>query len=273
MGSLGWGEVGVDDDIAGKRWSGTRMSTGALGGSSMLLSNGLAGLRVRGEGWFSQVEVNGAEGIAPLTLEMRRARFTLEWSQRHRFLGGHVVSLQLEGGLRYGFGEGTEGAAMEVGGGLRYISPSSGVTMEGHGRMLATGSSGSDEYEEWGVRGLVQINPRGSRGGLSLRLVPAWGETASGVQELWENGVSARSDRTLGKQKGRVNVQAEYGLPGFQGTPYGRFYRAHGGARAFGTGLRYEVARVLDLRLEGTRTESAAGSARHGLAVRGSWHF
>ena len=273
VGGLGWGEVEVDDDIVGKRWSGTRMSTGALGGSTVLLSNGLAGLRVRGEGWFAQVEVNGAEGMEPLTLHMRRARFALEWSLMQRFQGGHQVSLQLEGGLRYGFGDGTEGAAMEFGGGLRYVSPSSGVKVEGHGRMLATRSSGSDEYQEWGLRGLVQINPQGSREGLSIRLVPAWGETTSGIQELWERGVSDRPDQAFAMRNGRLNAHAEYGLPAFQGAPYGRLNLAHGGAKTFGTGLRYEVSRVLNLRLEGTRTGGAGRPTHHGLAMRGSWQF
>ena len=74
-------------------------------------------------------------------------------------------------------------------------------------------------------------------------------------------------------RKGRLNAEVEYGLGEFDGTPYGRMHVVDGGARAFGTGVRYEVSRIFDLRIEGTRTQSAAAPARHGLSLRGHWRF
>jgi len=268
-GSFGWGEVAVDDAFAGRRQSDARTTTGAVGASRILVANGASALRVRTEGWLSRVEVDEGDGMDSLTLEMERARFALEWSQVHKFRSGDEVTVLLEGGARFGDGEGTDGAGMEFGGGLRYANPTSGLTMEGQGRLLATGDSG---YEEWGFRGLVQIDPQ-ARTGLSARLVPAWGEVASGVQELWEQGVSGRRDAAAAMRKGRLNAEVEYGLGEFHGTPYGRVHLVDGGTRAFGTGMRYEVARVLDLRIEGTRTQSADAPARHGLALRGHWKF
>ena len=73
--------------------------------------------------------------------------------------------------------------------------------------------------------------------------------------------------------RGQLNAEVEYGLLRFAGTPYGRFYIVDGGDRAFGSGLRYEITRVLDLRVEGTRRQSALSSARHGLTMRGQWKF
>ena len=35
--------------------------------------------------------------------------------------------------------------------------------------------------------------------------------------------------------------------------------------------MRCEITRVLDLWIEGTRTEGLGGPARHGLAMRGRW--
>ena len=269
VGSFGWGEVAVDDEFAGRRESGARSTTGAVGASRIMVTNGASSLRLRTEGWLSRVEVDGGEGMDSLTLEMHRARFALEWSQVHKFRSGDEVTVQLEGGARFGDGEGTDGAGMEFGGGLRYASPTSGLTMEGHGRLLATGDSG---YEEWGVRGMIQIDPQAATG-ISLRLVPAWGEAASGVQELWDRGAGDRRDLASGMRKGRLNAKVEYGLAEFHGTPYGRVYLVDGGTRAFGTGMRYEVSRMLDLRIEGTRTQSVDVPARHGLALRGHWKF
>ena len=269
-GSFGWGEVTVDDEPGGERASDTRSRGGAVGGTRIMMTRGASALRLRAEGWMSQVEVEGSEGMDSLTLDMQRLRVALEWSQVHMLPGGREVNFLVEGGLRYGDGDGTEGAGMEVGGGLRFISGTRALTVEGHGRVLATGPA---NYEEWGFRGLIQIDPQAVTRGFSVRIAPAWGQSASGVQELWERGVGDRSDAGQALQRGRVNTRVEYGLGDFGGTPYGRFYVADGGARAFGTGMRYSVTRVLDLRFEGTRTEGAAGPARHGLAMRGRWVF
>ena len=206
-----------------------------------------------------------------LTLDMQRVRVSLEWSQLRRLASGSEVNIVAEGGLRYGDGDGTEGAGMEIGGGIRFASASKALTMEGHGRMLATSPN---DYKEWGVRGLLQIDPQAvNRRGLLVKIVPAWGQSASGVQELYERGVANRPGMGYDPRKGRVDTRVEYGLGDFGGRPYGRFHVADGGARAFGTGMTYSITRVLDLRFEGTRTERADGPARHGLAMRGRWVF
>ncbi|MXW17846.1 MAG: hypothetical protein F4Z83_09920, partial [Gemmatimonadetes bacterium] len=269
-GSFGWGEVTVDDEPGGERMSDTRSRAGAVGGSRIMMTRGASALRMRAEGWMSRVEVDGSEGMDSLTLDMRRMRVALEWSQVQALPGGREVNLLVEGGLRYDDGDGSDGAGMEVGGGVRFTSGTRALTVEGHGRLLATSPT---DYEEWGFRGMIQVNPQAVLSGLSLRIVPAWGQSASGLQELYERGISDRPDMSHSLQRGRVNTRVEYGLGEFNGTPYGRLYIADGGARAFGTGMRYELSRVLDLRVEGTRTEGASGPARHGLAMRGRWVF
>ena len=269
-GGYGWGNVEIEDDRKELRSSAVRMINGAIGGGGDLLASGSASLRLKAEGWLSRVDVEGSEEIDSLTLDMRRARVALQWKQGYQFEAGHEVSVLLEGGLRYDNGDMANGGGMELGGGVRYVSPRGGFTIEGRGRMLATGHLG---YEEWGVGGLVQIDSHGRGEGLSVRLVPAWGEASSGVQALWDRGVSAMQPGGFTPARGQLNAEVEYGLPRFAGTPYGRFYIVDGGDRAFGSGLRYEITRVLDLRVEGTRRQSALSSARHGLTMRGQWKF
>ena len=270
-GTFGWGTVTIEDEPAGQRSSDTRSRGGAVGGSRILMTSGASEVRVRAEGWMSQVEVQGGPEMDSLTLDMQRLRVSLEWSQLRRLSSGSEVNIMAEGGLRYGDGDGTEGSGMEIGGGIRFASASKALTMEGHGRLLATSPN---EYKEWGVRGLLQIDPQAvNRRGLLVKIVPAWGQSASGVQELYERGVANRPGMGYDPRKGRVDTRVEYGLGDFGGTPYGRFHVADGGARAFGTGMTYSITRVLDLRFEGTRTERADGPARHGLAMRGRWVF
>jgi len=93
------------------------------------------------------------------------------------------------------------------------------------------------------------------------------------VQQLWDRGVTDRMGTGLTPARGRLDAEVEYGLPDFGGTPYGRLYVLDGGDRAFGTGVRYEVSRVMNMRLEATRRESVLKGARHGLTLRGQLKF
>ena len=271
-GSFGWGQVAIDDEIEGIRRSDMRMMAGALGGSRILMSNATSSLRLRAEGWLSRIELPGAEGVDSLTLQIRRARAALEWSQEYDFDSGSRVGIVVEGGMRYGQGDGPEGtrARMEIGGGLRYVSPSGRVTLEGHGRSLVADGSG---YEERGFRGLLQVAPQGGKQGLSFKLMPVWGNATSRVQELWERGVSDTPGSSHANLRGRLNTEIVYGLPSFDGTLYGRFNIVDGGTRSFATGMRYQAGQALALRVEGTLNQNVAGPARPGLALRGRWRF
>lgn len=268
-GGFGWGDVEIEDERQALRRSGTTMMSGAVGASGILVSTGSGKLRVRAEGWMSQAEVERSAEVEAMSLEVRRGRLALEWQQGYR-LRGHEVSALVEGGLRYDDGDAGNGEGAEVGGGLRYASPRSRLIVEGRGRVLVNGHFG---YEEWGVSGMIQFDMHRRGEGLSMRLAPAWGEASSGVQQLWDRGMTDRMGTGLTPARARLDAEAEYGLPGFGGTPYGRLYVLDGGDRAFGTGVRYEVSRVMNMRLEATRRESALNGARHGLTLRGQLKF
>ncbi len=265
-GGFGWGDVEVEDEREALRTSPARMMTGAAGGSYQLLATGIGGVRVKAEGWAGRVMVDGGERIDSVTLDLQRGRLALEWSEGYRIDGGSEVSLVLEGGMRYDNGDGATGVGAEVGGGLRYRNTALGLTAEGRGRLLVSGSEG---YEEWGVGGMIQFDPATRGQGLSIRLAPSYGDAASGLNELWDRGVS---DAVHGRDLAAgANVDAElaYGFPGFDGRPYTGFRLTESGARAFSSGLRYNVSGGLGLRIEGTRRESALGAAAHTVGIRG----
>jgi len=87
--------------------------------------------------------------------------------------------------LRHDGGDGETGAGVELGGGLSFTDPSLGLMLEGQGRALLAHQG---DYKEWGVSGLVRLDPGAQGEELSLSLQPAWGEAASGVDRLWEQG-------------------------------------------------------------------------------------
>ena len=267
---LGWGDVEVDDPREGLRTSPASTMTGAAGGSYQLFSRGSGGVRVKAEGWAGRVTVDGTQRIEQVTLDLRRGKLALELTQGFRVGAGQEMALVVEGGMRYDNGDGVNGAGGEVGGGLRYTNSGLGLTAEGRGRYVL---SSRDGYEEWGLGGMLLFDPAIRGQGLSVRVAPSYGNAMSGVNQLWERGVS---DAVGGQRLGMgANMDGEvaYGIAGFQGTPYGGFHLNGNGMRAFSSGVRYELGAGLGLRLEGTRRESGLGGARHGVGIRGRIRF
>ena len=225
-------------------------------------------MRLKAEGWAGRVMVDGGERIDSVTLGMQRARLAVEWTQGYRSLGGDEIGLQLEGGARYDNGDGINGVGMELGGGFRYANAGLGLTAEARGRLLIAAREG---YEEWGVGGMVQFDPAARGSGLSVRLSPSYGDAASGLNQLWDQGVSDAVRDPDMRHAGHPSLDGElaYGLPGFCGTPFGGFRLGQGGAKAFSSGVRYDLGAGLGLRVEGTRREGAFGAAAHTVGVRG----
>ncbi len=266
----GWGDIEVDDLREGLRTSPARAMTGGAGGSYQLLDRGVGGVRLKGEGWAGQVMVDGGERIDSVTLNMQRAKLALELKQGYRSSTGDEIAIVLEGGMRYDNGDGVNGTSAEVGGGLRYSNIRMGLIAEGRGRLLI---SARDGYEEWGIGGMIQLDPAARGQGLSIRLAPSYGDAASGVNQLWERGVSgAVRDHDLGAAA-NLDGEVAYGVAGFQGTPYSGFYLAESGVKAFSSGLRYNLGSGLGLRIEGTRRERARGAAEHSVGIRGRLRF
>ncbi len=269
-GGYGFGDVEVEDAREALRTSPTRMLTGAAGGSYQVLETGIGGVRVKAEGWAGRVMVDGGERIDSVTLDMQRAKLALEWTQGYRSSGGNEVAIVLEGGMRYDNGDGVNGTSGEVGGGLRYSNAGLGLMAEGRGRLLISAREG---YEEWGFGGMIQFDPATRGQGLSIRVAPSYGDAASGVNQLWDQGVSDAVRGGDMRMRANVDGEVAYGVAGFQGTPYGGFYLADGGARAFSSGLRYDLGRGLGLRIEGTRRESGLGAPEHTIGIRGRLKF
>ena len=267
---LGRGDIDVDDEREGFRTSPASMLTGAGGASYQLLTRGSGGVRLKAEGWYGEVTVDGSQQIEEVTLEMQRGKLALELTQGFSTQAGSEMALVLEGGMRYDDGDGVNGTSAEVGAGLRYTNSNLGLTAEGRGRFVI---SARDGYEEWGIGGTLMFDPATRGQGLSIRVAPSYGDHLSGVNQLWDRGVSdAVGGHGLGMGP-NVDGEVAYGIAGFQGTPYSGFYLGHGGTRALSSGVRYDLGAGVGLRLEGTRRESELGAPQHTVGVRGRLRF
>ncbi len=292
----GRGEIEIEDaqvrdgdpDYPVRR-SDTTLKTAAAGASGPLMTDespiagGTTTLMLKGEASWAQVEVEGeGEGddglIAQQTVNANRLRLALEGSHEQALASGGSLTPSLELGLRHDGGDGITGTGIEIGGSLRYRDPAAGLTIEGNGRVLA----GQSDYREWGLGGSLRLDPGAEGRGLSFSLFPAWGETASGVERLWDQDVAelASDDGTANDNVPQMRLDGElgygFGALGGQGllTPYGGFALADEGSRRYRIGGRFEIGSSLNLSLEGERREPADDAAAdHAVMLRGQMRF
>ena len=276
MAGFGSGEVEIADPT-GTQASDLTQRTVAAGVNGTLMSSdemfegGTARLTLKGEAAFTSADVDGAGTLESMSLSASRQRLTVEGSHEQELASGATFTPSIELGLRNDGGDGETGTGIEAGGGLRYADPASGLTVEGRVRTLL---SHSGDYQETGVSGLVRIDPGASGRGLALSVQPAWGQTGSGVQQLWERGATAHVS-LANEAAGRVHAEIGYGLGAAHGpglvTPYAGLGLAEEGALSWRMGARWQVASAASLSLEGTRYVAANDDRpQHGLMLRGA---
>ena len=273
----GRGKVEIDDDQANDpQSSDTEMMTVAVGGSGRLLSDdglipgGKAALKLKGEGALSQVELeSNGKRINPLTSDIQRLRMLLEGSYAREMASGAVLTPALEIGVRHDGGDGATGTGLEFGGSLRIFEPSKGLTVEGWGQVLL---AHEDEYEEWGVGGLVRVDPGVGGRGLSLSMSPVYGDAASGTARLWDRDMTGEEAANDNAPQMRLDSELGFGFGALGGrgmlTPYGGVSLTGEGAQSYRVGSRFGLGSSLDLSLEGERREPADGAAEHSIMLR-----
>ena len=282
-GGFGYGGVTLDDSEEDAQEADlTQWSVGA-GGSVTLLSTdwfiagGTTAVKLKAEGFLAGATVaeNESKLIQELTVGVNQARAAIEASHAQHFAGGGSLRPSLEIGGRFDGGDGETGAGMEVGGGLTYADPGSGLTVAATGRALVVRDG---DYSEWGVSGLFQWDPNAAGHGLMMSVRPTFGVTASGVSGLWEHGTL---DLLSGGEAagGRVEAEIGYGLPAFGTagvlTPYAGASLTDAGAHSLSLGGRLELGPAFDLTLELERSDSADPdtAAEHDITLEGSFNW
>ncbi len=266
----GWGEVEIDKQRATGQVADLTTTTVGGGGSARLLESNAGTLRLKGEIVQTRADVDAnADMITELTVDARRLRLTLEGTQEHQFADGSRLMPTVEVGLRHDTGDGRTGLGAEFGGSLRFSDPSSGLTVEGRGRVLL-GHSG--DYNDWGLGGTVRFAPGTNGRGLAVSLQPSYGATASRVSELWtqEAAVAQTSTAATTPQSGQMNIDISYGLDWTESflTPYTRLSLTNTHTQAYRLGTRLQLEDGLTFSLEALRQESLTQPVDHGILLK-----
>ena len=255
------------------------MTMGAVGGRGTLVPAPEGGgfeLALKTDALWVRTESDATEGMEGATADVTRLRLILDASRPFALSGGGTLTPSLEVGLRHDGGDAETGAGVELGAGLGWTDPASGVSAQLRGRWLAAHES--QGYEEWGASGSVRIDPGEAGRGLSLTLAPVIGNASSGTGTLW-SAADARgiAPGTEFEAEQRLDAEVGYGLAlfggRFTGTPHAGMALSQG-AREYRLGWRLTSALAGDpgfeIGLDATRRESANDNAppEHGIGVR-----
>ena len=269
-----WGDLRVVDAAAGNvLTSPATLDSGVVGVSGRLLTRGATTVRLKGEWALAQMHVARAStAFDAAPVDMQRLRMGAEVSYQHTLSSGASLIPWGEVGLRHDGGDGESGAGLELGGGLRHRNPAAGLTVEGHGRGLLIHRG---TLREWGVGGLVRFAPKAGGRGLSVSLMPTWGESASGVQQLWERGAT---DPHLHSAPGaRLDAEFGYGFGALRDrsvlTPYGGLSLVGEAARGYRLGGRLAVGQSATVSLEAERRQYLAAARTYALLLLGTLQF
>ncbi len=215
-----------------------------------------------------------------------RLRLGLEGSYRiameslSRAGRGNGASLvpKLEIGARHDGGDAETGFGVEVGGGIAWVDPSLGLSLDVSGRTLLAHEN--DDLKDRGFSAALGFDPApATQRGPSLSLRQDFGGQAQGgLDALFVN--DPLEDRAGSEAASRWAMEAAYGLPvfgdRFTGSPHVGFGLATGARDySFGWRLTPEAATAPDLSfgIRATRRESDAAEAEHtvGFEIRARW--
>ena len=238
------------------------MTGAAAGGGARLFAAGGTTFRLRGEAWATRLSVDGDGGtIEALSVDVQRVAATVEAAREFALPRG-AARPWAELGARWDGGDGEAGAGLEAGGGVAYRDAPLGLEAEAAGRVLL--AHGGD-VREWGVEGALRAKPDARGRGLSLSVLPAWGESRSGLARLRDGSLAAAAPRGP-----RLDLTAGYGLRVGGGallTPYGGAGLAKGGGRRWRAGVRIALGEGFDLDFETVDEEGPHGSPERRAAL------
>ena len=278
------------------------MKMAALGARGALLASGGFDVSARTDALLVRTSSEGTSRMAETEADVSRLRLVLEGSRPLAFASGSSLTPSVEVGVRRDGGDAERGVGFEVGGAVRYVNPSIGLTVEITARRLMAHEQ--DGYSEWGAGGSVQFAPGGADRGFSAKLGSSVGTAASGVEGLWAMG-DARGLAPEGTVDpgSRLTAELGYGFAVFDGRgvaiPHAGWSRSgenetlrlgqrlrlgvsewqieseFGEAnRTFRAGYGYRLRDFLDLNVEASRREAANDDAPEheiGLRARVRW--
>ena len=221
-GALGYGtgEVTLKPEVGGSLTADISWTMAAAGMRNDLIplsreGSGLA-LAVTSDALWARTSSEKTHELAASDSDVTRLRLGLEGSYRIATEGGGHVTPKLEIGARHDGGDAETGFGVELGGGLAWVDPALGLSLDLSGRTLV--AHGSDDLEDRGFAASLAFDPDpASERGLSLALRQEMGGQAKGgLDALFR--ADPLEDRTgSGETAARWTAEAAYGFPAFSG--------------------------------------------------------
>ena len=190
-------------------------------------------LAVTSDALWARTSSDRTRVLAASDSDVTRLRLGLEGSWRSALAEGGHVTPKLELGMRHDGGDAETGFGVEVGGGLAWVDPTLGLSLDLSGRTLITHDA--DDLKDRGFAASLVFDPEpASDRGLSLGLRQDWGGQADGgLDALFRTDPLA--DRTGSSDTAsRWAAEAAYGFPAFSG----RFTGSPHGGLGLATGTR-----------------------------------
>ena len=283
-GAAGYGEgtLTLTPKDAAAIETGMDLAMGAVGVRGVVVEAGTQGgmeLAVKSDALAVRTSSEKTAGLAAATADVTRVRLGLEGTWRGIEAGGGALTPRLEVGVRHDGGDAETGFGLDLGGGLSWSHPASGIAAEVSGRGLLTHESRG--FRDRGLSGSFAWDPgQGSGRGPKLTLSQTVGASASGgMDALLGRGTLAglaANDNGNELENRRLELRLGYGFAAFgdrfTATPElgvglsnaGRDY-----SLGWRLGLDQSGPNALELRVEATRREHVNDNApEHGIGFR-----
>lgn len=203
-GGLGWGDADLDDQ-GGVLATDLRLTMGA-GGVRKRFSRFLS---IRADAFQTKISMSDAEGVEALGAVSRRVRIAPQLGGRIDG-GSTALSANVEVGMRVDGGDAEAGVGAGIAGGLALAYAPLGVTLGARGRTVVAHQD--SDLSDWGVGVELSVRPGRQPSGLSISVVPGWGEVASDIRRLWtEAAAKPASTRAIGHRLHPDQLRVEMG--------------------------------------------------------------
>ena len=278
----GTGEVTLKTAMGGSYKADTSWSMAAAGLRGDLLAPPAEGsgpaLALTSDALWTRTSSEKTRDLAASDSDATRLRLGLEGSYRMALEGGGSLVPKLEIGARHDGGDAETGFGVELGGGVAWVDPGLGLSLDVSGRTLI--AHGNDDLKDRGYAASLAFDPDpATRRGPSLSLRQEFGGQANGgLDALFQP--AALEDRTGSEATSRWAMEAAWGFPAFGGRWTGSTHAGLGlatAARDYSLGWRLtpEAANAPDVSfgLRATRRESGIADPEHtvGFEVNARW--
>ena len=277
----GTGEVTLKTAMGGSYKADTSWSMAAAGLRGDLLEAPAEGsgpaLALTSDALWTRTSSEKTRDLAASESDATRLRLGLEGSYRMALEGGGHLTPKLEIGARHDGGDAETGFGVELGGGIAWVDPGLGLSLDVSGRTLI--AHGNDDLKDRGYAASLAFDPDpATRRGPSLSLRQEFGGQANGgLDALFQP--AALEDRTGGEATSRWAMEAAYGFPAFGGRWTGSPHVGLGlaaAARDYSVGWRLAPetnAPDLSFGVKASRRETDTDAPEHtvGFEVRARW--